>query len=477
MVRKLCQSFWNKGWFIIVPLAIAIVAIWVWPGLVVPPIASVSSSGQISERTQALYLLSAIPQTLGAILALVFTIYLVVYQVFSRYTLRVPWGSFGRITIAYIVLFMGSILFPLWTIGTPDTNSVRLSLSLACLSLFLLVPYSLYFKEVISPRYGIAAIKNNVLKNIRGDHQSATEEIETLDNIVMSAYGMKDYDTFFRGIRSFAEIAFEWEKAGLQEEASGSDLNNAEDIADTYNKIESIMRVCIEDPRAPSQVFKALEFIANKAVKEELPSIVDTLINRIGQIGQLVASRGLDELAGDIAMRLGILASVGIDRKWAERLDSSTEEYYSMVSFYLKPMMETSVKSGSDFTIYHILGAYEKIGEVAIRNNNNDLAQKSITAIRECGIEASYNAELKKEAAGAAWEIAHLGATAIINGNELIRDYSISQMRLLEGQLTRERIVDTLNKHIQRWQTFKGDESVKMAEALKKIAEYYSQQK
>jgi basic membrane lipoprotein Med (substrate-binding protein (PBP1-ABC) superfamily) len=73
------------------------------------------------------------------------------------------------------------------------------------------------------------------------------------------------------------------------------------------------------------------------------------------------------------------------------------------------------------------------------------------------------------------WEIAHLGATAILYDNETIRDYSINQMKLLEDKLTRERVTNTLNEHIQQWQTFKGDKSLKMTEALKKLAEYYNQ--
>jgi len=120
MLRKSEIFLWEKGWFIVILLILAVIAIWVWPRFTVPPVALVSSSGQISERYQSLYLLSAIPQTLGGIFTLVFTIYLVVYQVLSKYTMHVPGGAFARATIAYMMLFVVSIIIPLWTIGAPN---------------------------------------------------------------------------------------------------------------------------------------------------------------------------------------------------------------------------------------------------------------------------------------------------------------------------------------------------------------------
>ena len=122
-----------KGWIVILPIIILFIAIWIWPNLNVPPLATIDPQGNIHNNTQTLYLLSSIAQSLAAILALVFTLSLIVSQLNSRYSPRTYRNFFNVFTIIYIVVFVISVFFPLWVIQNFNWVEVKVSLSLSAI--------------------------------------------------------------------------------------------------------------------------------------------------------------------------------------------------------------------------------------------------------------------------------------------------------------------------------------------------------
>ena len=87
---------WERGWFILILLLPPIIAIWKLPDTAIP---------SVDGNQQTLYLLSAIAQSLAAVLALVFTISLVVAQLSSKYSHRLLASFFDKLTIFYILLY------------------------------------------------------------------------------------------------------------------------------------------------------------------------------------------------------------------------------------------------------------------------------------------------------------------------------------------------------------------------------------
>lgn len=175
--------------------------IWILPDEAMP---------SISEKNQqTLYLLSAIAQSLAAVLALVFTISLVVAQLSSKYSHRLLASFFDKSTIFYILLFIISVLLPFWILSQPEINDVpvKFSLILSVICLLFLIPYFLRFKEKLDPERIIEDLKKKSLKQFKVNPMKEPEEIVNIDNFIMSAFIFKDYDTFNRGIESLKSLA------------------------------------------------------------------------------------------------------------------------------------------------------------------------------------------------------------------------------------------------------------------------------
>ncbi len=209
--KKVSIRYWlfGKGWVVILPIILGILGIWVWPNLDISPVLTIDVQGNIKENTQTLYLLSSIAQSLAAILALVFMLSLMIFQLSSRYSQRLYAKFFNKFTIIYIVLFVISVFLPLWTIAQPYPYLVKISLSLAAVCLFLLIPYFFNLKEQLSPEKTIGELYNKSLKIVKGRESKLPDEITAIDNFVMSAYAFKDYETCRIAVEALARLAYE----------------------------------------------------------------------------------------------------------------------------------------------------------------------------------------------------------------------------------------------------------------------------
>ena len=282
------QSVWRKGWLLAL-LGLAVATLWIWgrPGFDPPP---------ISETTpHTLYFLAATAQTLAAVLALVFTISLVVAQLSSRYSHRMLAEFFDSLTIGYFFLFVGAALFPLWLIGQeqPPLWATRISLTSAAAVLMLLVPYFLRFRERIDPAFVIGRLKDKATKRLRTDREKEPEEVATIDNFCMSAFVLRDYDTFNVGVRTLGAIA----------------LEASRDMKDTVGKsvfyrLKDIGLATIDDPIAPVRVIVALRDIGLRAAEEGKEAAAAWATFPIANIGARAAEKGVEALAEQTVMSL-----------------------------------------------------------------------------------------------------------------------------------------------------------------------------
>jgi len=267
--------------------------VWIWPGI--PMLRTIEPDASIP------YLLSAIAQSLAAVLALIFTISLIVAQLSSRYSYRIIPGFFDKRTIGHIVLFVVAILFPLLllAIDKPGSELVKVSFILAAVCLLLLVPYFLHFRQKLKPEHIISELKDEVVRRLESKPDEEPESITAIDNIVMSAFVLKDYDTFNNGTETIANLTLT---------AYGRERNNIG--GEFLARLKDIGIATIKDPRAPLQVLKVMHKISigviqnGKGMSQEIRKIADYVHD--------IASRAANDRIEDVANKAAdILSNIG----------------------------------------------------------------------------------------------------------------------------------------------------------------------
>ena len=167
-------------------------------------------------------LLGALATGLITAQALVFTISLVAAQLNARYTHRLVSRIFTWPTALYMGLFIGSSVYSMLVMAALSTRSadfvinfpagrpvhpVTIAIALAGTCLVLLVPYLWSFKKWVDPERMAVDEGLRAVKRLQRGIDAEPQEVASLDNIVMSAYGYNDYDTFATGLRVLAQVA------------------------------------------------------------------------------------------------------------------------------------------------------------------------------------------------------------------------------------------------------------------------------
>ena len=213
--------------------------------------------------TDARYFLSATSQALAALFALIFTITLVISQLASTHSNRLLGYIFDKKTMIYMGLFSIAVIIPL--IGLKNLYYkeffVLISGSLAIFCIVCLIPFLLSLKEKLKIDSLIKSLANTcsiaITKNLKGEyeeyHLSEEEkerywkEITIIDNIALSGWNRKDYDTFQTSIQSLLSTV--------------KNIKNWPTIEQIRIRIEEIGRIIIEDPRATNIILDSLKDI------------------------------------------------------------------------------------------------------------------------------------------------------------------------------------------------------------------------
>ena len=244
-------------------------------------------------------LLGALATGLITAQALVFTISLVAAQLNSRYTQRMVSRIFTWPTALYMGLFIGSSIYSLLVMAALSTRStdfvinlpavrpvhpVTIAIALAGTCLVLLVPYLWSFKKRLDPERMAVDEGLRAEKRLRRGIDSEPQEVAALDNIVMSAYGYDDYDTFATGMQALAQVgAKAWEMSLTRVGES------------VFRRIAHIGAATVDDRRAPFLVVEVLDstgaYLADQKMEEAARLVAVTM----SEIGEAAAERSPDQ--------------------------------------------------------------------------------------------------------------------------------------------------------------------------------------
>ena len=277
----------------------------------------------------ARYLLSAISQGLAAILALVFTITLVVAQMTRRYTAMDK--IIFRSETKFLMVFFGiGIIAPLlvlelglWELG------VLLSIVIASFCVFSLLPFLIGVNSVLKYDIGIVNLDEETMEAIElGYKPRAINKVEELNGIGESAIGESREDVISViahvlsriGMKSAEkkwwyvtlQVVYALENIGLKSVEKGFKYNSTGGIVD------------------------GLRFIANKTSKEiEVggdfkDAVIVEVLRGLSDIGVNAAKKGLGDIIKDVAEHLTHVGQVSRDKKamiWLWCLGAAVTKY------------------------------------------------------------------------------------------------------------------------------------------------------
>ena len=240
-------------------------------------------------------LLGALATGLITAQALVFTISLVAAQLNARYTHRMVSRIFTWPTALYMALFIGSSIYSMLVMALLSTRStdfsinlpavrpvhpVTIAIALAGTCLVLLVPYLWSFKKRLDPERMAVDEGLRAEKRLRRGTDSEPREVAALDNIVMSAYGYNDYDTFATGLRVMAQVATEaWR------------LSYTRIGESVLRRIAHIGVATVDDRRAPFQVVEVLSTTGVYLADQKMEEAARLVAVAMSEIGEAAAER------------------------------------------------------------------------------------------------------------------------------------------------------------------------------------------
>ena len=302
-MRRLLQSLWT---YVGLGLLVFYILLYLFLEL---PSSLVDTPSVDPMRT----LLGALATGLITAQALVFTISLVAAQLNARYTHRMVSRVFTWPTALYMGLFIGSSVYSAvvlallssratdFTLHVPvlkPVHPVTIALALAGTCLALLVPYLWSFRRRLDPEQMAEDEGRRALALVRRGATVEPREVAALDNIAMSAYGYKDYDTLAKGLDELAGVALEaWRRS---RPVLGESI---------FRRIAHIGIAAVDDPRAPSQVIEVLAAAGTTLVDEAIQEGSRQAAVAIFSIGEAAVDKGAGAGATQVAFNLSALGS------------------------------------------------------------------------------------------------------------------------------------------------------------------------
>lgn len=172
-----------------------------------------------TEQDNARYILSAISQGLAAILALVFTITLVVAQMTRKYT-AMDKIIFRHETIFLMIIFGFGVIIPLLALKISFWNwGVNLSIAVAVFCVFSLIPFLKGVNGVLKYEFGVNALYKEIMVAIESENKESVD-VEELTEIGEKAVTEAPENTVVTIIRLLSIIGKKCAEKGLGDETS-----------------------------------------------------------------------------------------------------------------------------------------------------------------------------------------------------------------------------------------------------------------
>jgi hypothetical protein len=319
------------------------------------------------------YMLAAIAQSLAAVLALVFTISIIVAQISVRYSSRAFKVFFDSYTIIFFFMFVVAVLLPLWLLSNsiPGVIFVKCALVLSSVCLVLLIPYFIRFTKKLTPEYLLSQLTKEALNNLHAEPNIQPRNVDVIQGIVMSAFLLKDYPTCRHGIRSIALLAYEASK-----EASKSELSVYEQLifprVELYRKLEYIFNVTYGDPVLPFYVMGEICWNGYRAIGGNLFEEVNNIINLLTKLIYTAVHERLDVVASQAVAYINALNE---DLRWKDLKSLDPHRFYSLRLIGI----ESAAKGLKDTSDQCISGLC-KIGIKLIKTDEGGRLVKKIAA-------------------------------------------------------------------------------------------------
>ena len=400
----------DKALLVVVPIGLAIWGIWVCPRLSILP--------QITINDYTPYLLSAIAQSLAAVLALVFTISLIAAQLSSRYSQRVLAGFFDVPTIAYMLLFIIAVILPFWLLAEPSINGVKGSLILAAVCLVILVPYFLGFRKRVIPERVLLDLKNHASEQLLADPNTEPASVAMMDDITTQALASRDYGTFGKGIQAFGELLYQAEKLYSQAKTGFK----FEDVSRISNRLDSIAINTMEDVRAREYLIATLWKIAEYSTNDGLGWTTVRVVREFYRLSLKAMEKGLKDAAAEYVSFVHLVGNLGM-------LRGIKNLTIHEVTLLLRHAGVEAAKRAMDRPLDEAVSRLGDMGGDCVDKDMKESAKEVALYLGNIGLEAGTNGLIKQAELASYWLI-HLGTSAI---NKMDVDLRIEAKKALKN--------------------------------------------
>jgi hypothetical protein len=181
-------------------------------------------------------------------------------------------------------------------------HPVTVALALAGTCLVLLVPYLWSFKQRMDPERMAVDEGRRARRALQNRSATEPEGVAALDNIVMSAYGYRDYDTFVRGLTELSEVGLlAWRHYRV---TLGQSI---------FRRIAQIGVTSVEDPRGPFQVIETLGHVGASLVDDRMQEASRQAAVAMSEIGEVAVEKGLVAVTRQVALALSSLGARAAD--------------------------------------------------------------------------------------------------------------------------------------------------------------------
>jgi hypothetical protein len=314
--------------------------------------------------------------------ALVFTISLVAAQLNARYTHRMVSRIFTWPTGIYMGLFIGSSIYSMVVLaalssmsasfalslpaGLRPIHPVTVALALAGTCLVLLVPYLWSFKQRMDPERMAIDEGRRARRSLQNGVAAEPQGVAALDNIVMSAYGYRDYDTFDRGLKELSDVGLQaWRKYRV---TLGQSI---------FRRIAHIGVASIDDPRAPFLVIDALGAVGSDLADEGMQEASRQAAVALSEIGEVAVEKAQVAVTRQVALALSALGVRAADR---ELVAVAEEAAYS-----LGHLGVLATQHGMEDSTRQIATYLRRVGSRAAQKNLDLATRQSVVSLWSLG--------------------------------------------------------------------------------------------
>ena len=159
-----------------------------------------------TEKDSLYFLLGTLPETLGTIFVLAFTLTFVAAQIASNYSRVLFHRVLGPWVLWYAIPFAIGILLPLFLLkGNFFLWSVHISLLIGAYCIASLLPFAVAVRGLLSISNAILDETKRIL--VASSSSDAQPFIADIVNISMGALGLRDYQTFDYGVKQLVVTA------------------------------------------------------------------------------------------------------------------------------------------------------------------------------------------------------------------------------------------------------------------------------